>query len=227
MAVLNGASGEISLGNRGRVDIHLTVRGAPCHSGMPWAGANAVTGGAELVRRLAARFDSGAPHPELGRKTLTATHIRSFPDSTHTVQERCELTLDRRLLPGEEPEAAFDRVMETAREIESFNDPVSGRPFAVEGRIGAFMYPSLVEPDAPLVQALQRASVALTGARAPTRYSPTAFDQGYLNHVGIPAVNFGAGEPRFAHTDFDMASVERTVVACQVYCYAVIERLGQ
>jgi len=107
MAVLGGTGLKVTLGNRGRIDVFVTVKGAPCHSSRPWDGVNAVTGATEAIRLLLAKVKVDKSHPQLGRQSLTVNHIRSFPDSTHTVQERCELTLDRRLLPGDDPNEAF------------------------------------------------------------------------------------------------------------------------
>src|SRR6185295_15424019 len=41
MAVLGGTGLKITLGNRGRIDVFVTVKGAPCHSSRPWDGSNA------------------------------------------------------------------------------------------------------------------------------------------------------------------------------------------
>jgi len=226
MAVLGGTGLQITLGNRGRIDAYVTIKGSPCHSARPWDGANAITGAMEAIRLLLGKVKLEKSHPQLGKQTLTVNHMRSFPDSTHTVQERCEFTLDRRLLPGEDPEAAFAELERIAREIEQFEDPVSGKGFAVDFRRGAFMYPSLVTVDSPIVRALLRASEIMLGHAIETYYSPAAFDQGYLNHVGIPTANFGAGEHQYAHTDFDMASVERTTDAARVYAFMMLEYLG-
>ena len=57
--------------------------------------------------------------------------------------------------------------------------------------------------------------------------SPSAFDQGYLNHVAIPTANFGAGEHQWAHTDYDMASVERTTDAARVYAFLLLQHLSE
>jgi acetylornithine deacetylase/succinyl-diaminopimelate desuccinylase-like protein len=87
------------------------------------------------------------------------------------------------------------------------------------------MYPSLVTTDSPIVKAILRASGVMLGKPAETYYSPSAFDQGYLNHVGIATANFGAGEHQYAHTDFDMASVERTADAAKVYAFMMLDYL--
>src|ERR1019366_3618364 len=52
MAVLGGTGLKITLGNRGRIDVFVTVRGSPCPSGRPWGGGNAITGAAEAIRVL-------------------------------------------------------------------------------------------------------------------------------------------------------------------------------
>ncbi len=136
MAVLGGTNLKITLGNRGRIDVFVTLKGSPCHSARPWDGVNAITGATEAIRLLLGKVKLDKSHPQLGKQTLTVNHIRSFPDSTHTVQERCEFTLDRRLLPGEDPNEAFAEIVRIAKEVESLKDPVSHKPYAVDVRIG-------------------------------------------------------------------------------------------
>jgi acetylornithine deacetylase/succinyl-diaminopimelate desuccinylase-like protein len=225
MAVLYGNSLKITLGNRGRVDVFVTVKGSPTHSSRPQDGANSITGAMEAIRLLTAGVKLDRSHPQLGRQTLTVNHIRSFPDSTHTIQARCEFTVDRRLLPGEDPNAAFEEIWRIATQVENFRDPASGKSFEVDVRLGPFMHPSLVGLDSPVVAALQRANEVMLGHPAETYYAAAAFDQGYLNYMGIPTANFGPGEERYAYTDNDMASVERTTDAARVYGYLMLEHL--
>jgi len=88
MAVLGGTGLKVTLGNRGRIDVFVTVKGAPCHSSRPWDGVNAISGATEAIRLLLAKVKVDKSHPQLGRQSLTVNHIRSFPDSTHTVTTR-------------------------------------------------------------------------------------------------------------------------------------------
>ena len=226
MAVLGGTSLLVNLGNRGRIDVFIKVHGAPCHSSKPHEGCNAITGAMEIIRRLKEEIVLDAAHPELGKATLTVNHVRSFPESTHTIQGRCDLTVDRRLLPGDDPDEALAEIARVAMSVDGMADPASGKPWRVEVEMGPFMYPSLVTPDSPIVQTLNRAGEAMLGAAPGTFFTSAAFDQGYLNHVGIPTANYGAGEDRFAHTDFDMASVERTADAARVYAFMIADYLG-
>jgi acetylornithine deacetylase/succinyl-diaminopimelate desuccinylase-like protein len=225
VAILGGSSLTLSLGNRGRIDVNITVKGAPAHSSKPHEGCNAITGAVELIRMLG-EIDLSRSHPQLGRATLTVNHIRSFPESTHTVQDRVEMTVDRRLLPGDDPDVAFEEIRNLARRLESMKDLASGKAWKVEVEKGPFMYPSLSDPAGKAVTLISGAHRDALGREIERIYSMSAFDQGYLNHVGIDAVNFGCGENQFAHTDLDMASVTRTRDAARVYALAILRYLG-
>ena len=227
LAFVYGNSLKLQLGNRGRVDVKVIVRGTPSHSSRPDEGASAVTGAMEVLRRLAAEVPNNRVHPQLGTAWLTCNRIESFPKSTHTVQDRCEIGLDRRLLPGEDPDAAVAEVARVAGAVNGWKDPISGKPLRVEVEKGAVMHPSLVSEDSRVVRLLKSAGVAMLGAAPETFYGQSAHDQGYLNAAGIETANFGSGEQSFAHTDLDMASVDKTFDAAKVYAWMIASHLGK
>jgi acetylornithine deacetylase/succinyl-diaminopimelate desuccinylase-like protein len=225
MALLNGTGNRISLGNRGRVDVTIVVHGSPGHSSRPATACNAVTGALEVIRRLTDGLRFTASHPALGTPTLAVNRIRSHPDSTHTIQDRCEIGLDRRLMPGEDPNAAVSEIAAIAKTVDAMKDPASGRPWRVEVVKGPMMYPSLVNETSEIVHALTRASQTALGVAPKMYYQTNAFDQGYLNHIGIEACTYGPGEEKYAHTDLDMASVARVHDAAVVYAALILQRL--
>ena len=226
MAFVYGNSLMLQLGNRGRVDVRITVHGQPCHSSRPAEGCNAVTGAVEVIRRVTSDIKLEGSHPQLGRTTLTVNGLRSFPESTHTLQGRCVISVDRRLLPGEDPNEATEEIRRVAMTVDGMLDPVSGKPMRVEVTQGAYMHPSMVTAESPAVKQLVGACKVMLGYEPKTMYGQSAFDQGYLNHVGISTVNFGPGEQSFAHTDNDIASVERTFDTARVYAYLVADYLS-
>jgi succinyl-diaminopimelate desuccinylase len=225
MAFVYGNSLKLQLGNRGRIDMQVTVHGQTCHSSRPQEGCNAITGAIEVVRRLTTDIDGKRAHPHLGPASLTINGLRSYPDSTHTVQGRCEISVDRRLLPGDDPDAAAAEIERVALQVDGMPDPVSHKPFRVTVARGPAMHPSLIAIDSPVAMALRRACRVMLGREPETVYGQSAFDQGYLNHVGIPTANFGPGEERFAHTDNDVASVERIFDAARVYAFLIADHL--
>lgn len=227
LAFVYGNALKLQLGNRGRVDVSVTVRGAAGHSSRPHQAANAVTGAAEVLRRLAAEIPQTRTHPQLGTAWLTCNRLESFPKSTHTVQDRVEIGLDRRLLPGEDPDAAVAEIARVAGAVDGWRDPISNRPLAVTAEKGAVMYPSLVGMESRVVRLLGAGFEAMLGRAPESFYGQSAHDQGYLNFVGIETANFGSGEEAFAHTDLDMASVDRTFDAARVYAWMIAAYLGR
>ena len=111
--------------------------------------------------------------------------------------------------------------------MEGWKDPLSGKPLRVEIEKGAVMYPSLVTDESPVVRLLKAGCEAMLGEAPETFYGQSAHDQGYLNAAGIPTANFGSGEQAFAHTDLDMASVDRTFDAAKVYAWMIASYLGE
>ena len=226
MAILGGTSLKLTLGNRGRIDSFVKVKGSPGHSSAPNKACNAITGAREIIDRLEDQLELTGEHPALGTPTFAVNHIRSFPDSTHTIQGECEITLDRRLLPGDDPHAKWQEIRDIVMQVDGMEDPASGQKWQVEMTEGPFMYPSLVEMNSPIVQTVCEAAEEVLGAAPETFYTTTAFDQGYLNHVGIPCANYGSGEDQFAHTDDDCSSVDRTRDTAKVFAYMIADYLG-
>jgi acetylornithine deacetylase len=226
IAVLGGSHLTISIGNRGRIDVYITVKGSPSHSSKPHEGCDAITGAVELIRMLRQEIDLSREHPALGRATLTVTRMRSYPESTHTVQDRVDLTIDRRLLPGEDPNAAFTEIRDVAMKLKTSRDPASGKSWDVDVTLGPYMYPSASDPKGPGVTLIADAFRDALKREPDLVHSFNAFDQGYLNHVGIDALNFGSGENRYAHTDLDMASVTRVREAAEVFALAILRQVG-
>jgi len=215
-AVVDGPP-EIQLGNKGRVDIQVVVRGKQAHSSRPWDGVNAIDGAVKLLERIKPLmpYPSEQAHPELGRVSLATNSIESFPKATHTIQSECRIMFDRRLLPGDDPDQAIDQLK---RSIGTFD------PFTVEVQRKDFMFPSEVAKDAESVLALTQAIQVLLGREAKYSYSTAANDTGFLNAKGIQAINYGSRDIRFQHTDHDMVPVQSVFEAAKVFAFLAIHR---
>ncbi len=210
-----GTTNRVCLGNKGRIDVDVVVRGKSCHSSTPWAGINAVDGARAVLERLDGLVD-GLSHPELGEASLVATHIESGPDILHTIQDHCRLTLDRRLLPGDDPAEALAVITQALADLE---------PWEVEVTRGNFMYPAEVSEDSEVAVALAAAG-ELVGETGPPLWFPAALDAGYLNEKGIETVMFGPGDLAFAHTDAEVVPLEQVRRAARVYAAAALQMLA-
>ena len=208
---------EIQLGNKGRVDILVTVKGKQAHSSRPWEGINAVEGAMKVLEKLKPLmpYPSDRAHPELGKVSLTPTSVESFPKATHTIQSECRMVFDRRLLPGDDPAEAIQQ-LETA--IGNLD------PFKVEVQKKDSMYPSEVSKEADVVKSLSRAIQVMLGREPEFSYSTAANDTGLLNARGIQAVNYGSRDIRFQHTDHDLVSVNSVFEAAKVFAFMALQR---
>src|SRR5687768_5923210 len=210
-----GTGTRICLGNKGRIDVEIVVRGKSAHSSMPEHGINAVDG----FRRVMERLDRvpRRVHRGLGKATLTVTQVTSEPNISHTIPDVCRAVLDRRLLPGEDPDAAF-------REIQHALKDVAG--WSIEATRGAFMYPSKVAKDCAVAAAAASASRELTMRETELFYSPAALDAGFLNRNRIETIMFGPGDLRFAHTDQEAVSLQEVRDAAKIYAATALQMLA-
>lgn len=210
-----GTANRVCLGNKGRIDVDVVVRGRSCHSSTPWAGVNAVEGACAVLERLDGLVD-GIIHQTLGEASLVATRIESGPDILHTIQDHCRLTLDRRLVPGENPGEALAAITRALADLE---------PWQVEVTQGNFMYPAEVSENSDVALALEVAR-AFAGETGPPVWFPAALDAGYLNRKGIETVMFGPGDLAFAHTDAEVVPLEQLRRAARVYAAAALQMLA-
>ncbi len=208
---------EIQLGNKGRIDILVIVKGKQSHSSRPWEGINAIEGAVKVLERLKPLmpFPSDRAHPELGKVSLTSTSIESFPKATHTIQSECRMVFDRRLLPGDDPDEAIRQLEKAIGTAE---------PFSVEVKRKDFMYPSEVSKDADVVKSLSQAIRVMLGREPQYSYSTAANDTGLLNVKGIQGINYGSRDIRFQHTDHDLVSVNSVFEAAKVFAFMALHR---
>lgn len=185
-----GTDLAVSLANRGRADVVVEVAGASAHSSQPWLGRNPLEGAADVITAL-----RGLPlpeaHPQLGGVTATPFRVEAFPVAPHTLPETARVVVDRRLLPGEDPEEA----VATLRAHLSTTLADRGHDLAVTA--GELMLPARVEPDAPVVQALLAGLEGPAAREGRTVVSRNTFDAGWACHRGIPTVMFGPGRRHF------------------------------
>jgi putative selenium metabolism hydrolase len=101
-----GALG-IYRGQRGRMQIEVSVTGKSCHGSMPWEGLNPLEFGGAIVTEAAEKYDRREGFRDdafLGHGTRTASWARLDTPSDCAVPERFTFRFDRRLTIGETPE---------------------------------------------------------------------------------------------------------------------------
>lgn len=205
------------LGNRGRVDIFVTVRGRETHSSQPHEGLSAIDGAYEVLTRLRAMgFEK--THPRLGHEQLTPYKLVIGPVAPHTIPEVAEFRLDRRLVPGSNMDEAVEEVRAALGDL---------APFQVEVSRGPFMLPSETDPETPVIHALRRAAIACRRQPLETFYAGYTGDAGCAASLGVPPVEFGPA----AHGEVDrptgteFISLSQVREAARIYAHVILDLL--
>lgn len=198
--LLEPTSNRVRAGSVGSVTAEVAFAGRQAHAARAWEGENAVGVGSGAIARLLAR----APRPvEVDgltyHDTVTLTRVRAGIAS-NVVPDRLELTVDARLAPGRAPQEARAEV-----------EQLVGEGAQVEW-VDAF--PS-APPSLPLPPVAR--FLASTGAAVDAGQGCT--DVASLHAAGIPAFNFGPGDPAQAHQ-----TGEHVAVAALETCAAQLER---
>ena len=210
-----GTGLRISLGNRGRIDIKVRVHGRAYHSSRPDLALSAIDGAAEVVQRLK-RLTWPDRHPRLGGRHAIVYKVRYSPQAPHTLPSDAELTVDRRLLPGDDPAAVADEIRAAIGDLS---------PYEVTVEPDVYMLPALVEPDHPGVQALQAANQVGRGQPAETYDGLGTFDAGGPCSLGVPAVMFGASGGDYP-LGADFVPISAVETEAQVLAHFILDQLS-
>ena len=173
-------NGTVEAGCQGTLRVEITTRGRRAHSARSWLGDNAVHAAAPVLDRLtgyrARQVDiDGCRY----REGLQAVRIAGGV-AGNVVPDVCVVTVNFRFAPDRDVAAAQQHVREV---FDGFELAVT------DSAPGAL--PGLAAPAA-------REFLAATGAQPTAKYGWT--DVSRFAALGIPALNFGPGDPNLAHT---------------------------
>lgn len=181
--------------HKGVVRWHLRTAGRSCHSSRPEQGVNAIYHMADLlplVERYADELRARQTHPDLGPATLSVGRIEGGT-SVNTVPDRCQVEIDRRVLPGEDPAALpgdlhayLKRHAPPRVEFSTAPSWLSCPALASEG-------------SGWLIDRLGTAIDAVRGQHQ-VEVVPYGTDASTLAGAGVPSVVFGPGDIARAHT---------------------------
>jgi succinyl-diaminopimelate desuccinylase len=192
--LLEPTDGEIEAGCQGTLRAVLEVPGRRAHSARSWLGVNAIHGAAGILATLAAYQ---AREVEIDgctyREGLGAVRVEGGV-AGNVIPDACAVTVNFRYAPDRDEDAAEAHVREVFAEAVA-----AGATLTFVDNAGGAL-PGLAEPAAA-------AFVAAVGRPARAKLGWT--DVARFAAFGIPAVNYGPGDPQLAHTREEHVVVER------------------
>jgi succinyl-diaminopimelate desuccinylase len=197
LAVLMEPTGNrIEAGCQGTLRALVVATGRRAHSARSWLGDNAIHRAGEVLARLATYeprrvIIDGCEY----REGLNAVRVEGGV-SGNVVPDRCTITVNYRFAPDRDEQEALDHVRGVLAPFECV--PTDSAPGAL---------PMLSEPaTADFVQTVGGMPVAKLGWTDVARFT----------QLGIPAVNFGPGDPNVAHTREEYVDIPRIAEAERV-----------
>jgi|SRR5579884_644343 len=214
---------RVCVGEKGSAGTKIVVYGRAAHGALPWEGANAIEGMARVITALQREL-----WPELERRTHPYFHHSSASINlisggvkSNVVADRCEIYVDRRIVPGEDPRRVVAEIGEIAQRA------LAGIPglrveaaLVSEGRAA-----TMNDPASPVVQAMLAANRELGLSTEPTGFS-MATDGRFFAAAGYPTIVYGPGDPALAHVPDEWVGVDEVMAATRAYALAALALLA-
>jgi succinyl-diaminopimelate desuccinylase len=178
---LTGEPTDLHIGveAKGVLAMWIEVHGRSAHSSTPWLGENAVLKAIDVFRTIESLSFSRESSDMFDRPSINLGRIQAG-DAVNKVPDECEMAVDIRYLPGQDPQ----EILEQVRQIEGIDVTRT------------FIHPPVsVSRTNPFVLALRESVRRGVTGEALSVGREGASDAAAFLSVGIPAVEFGpAGE---------------------------------
>lgn len=210
---------RIALAHKGVMRASVTTRGRSVHATDPDRGVNAITAMARVVLELETYHAvlRERPHPLVGHPTCNVGVIHGG-STANAVPDRCTVWLDRRMIPGEDPEVVKRELLEVVADT-----PLHG----ATAEVHSFLYSSWFDSglETPLGKTFRACVDDDFGApQDVVGYLPGSDAKHLLSLKRGDMVVFGPGSYEVAHA-FDEYVDLAELAACERILSRFLERV--
>lgn len=212
----------LTVAHRGFAWFELELTGRAAHGSMPEQGVDAIAHAGLVLRALdglRGRLESAPAHPLLGHGAVRVAMITGGEDAA-TVAPSCTLTVERRTLPGEAPDAVEAELAGLLSRLAAATPDFAFRLTRLVAR-GAFE----ADPDWPIVRILGGHAERVLGVSPARRGEPFWTDAGLIHEAGIPCLLLGV-RGGGAHADTEWAEVASVHRLTEILTGAITEFCG-
>lgn len=223
VVITEPTDGRIHRGQRGRMEIRVSVKGVSCHGSAPERGDNAIYKMAPIILELRALHENLKGHDFLGKGSLTVSEIFYTSPSRCAVADSCAISVDRRLTAGEDAELALQQIKNlpavkaAGAEVTMYNYE---RPSYTN-----LVYPTeayfptwLIEEEHPVCRTLVEAYRGLFNEEPVVdKWTFSTNGVSIMGRYGIPCIGYGPGHENQAHAPNERTWKEELVNAAAMY----------
>ncbi len=223
VVVTDSTDCRILRGQRGRMEIGVSVRGRSCHGSMPHKGDNPIYKIARIAQEIEKLNGRLAKDAFLGNGTIIVSYIDCQTPSMCAVPAKAYIHLDRRLTTGDTESLALRQVRDAVRRagtkatvaVPTYDRPsYTGLVYPTKHYFPTWLVP---EDSAPVQSAV--ATYQSLFRRAP-RIGCWTFSTNAVSingMFGIPCVGFGPAPESVAHTVNDSVPIRQIVDSAAFY----------
>lgn len=214
---------SIRLGQKGRMEIKVSVQGKSAHASTPDQGVNAIFSMAHILTELQELGTRLKEDTVLGKGTLTVSEIFHTSPSRCAVADGCWISVDRRLTAGETVESALEEIRSLPAAIKA-NATVELYEFDEPSYTG-LVYPAecsfpswKLKQDHLVCGALVKAYCGLFGTNPELdTWAFSTNGTAIMGQHGIPCIGYGPGLIDQAHKPDEKVLKNKMVKAAAMY----------
>jgi putative selenium metabolism hydrolase len=212
---------KIMRGQRGRMEIKITVAGKSCHASTPDDGVNPIYRAVPIIAGIEKLNNELKGDSFLGKGTVAVTQISVKSPGFNRLAHEAYLSIDRRLTVGETKERAIQQIerlpgaKDAQVEVLTYEKPAhTGLVQKVEKYFPGWS----VSEDSNIVKAAVKAyGTAIGGMPVIDKWTVSSNGVSSCGLLGIPTIGFGPGEKRYIHNYDDRIAVEDMLKAASFY----------
>lgn len=192
--------------------VRIRTRGVAAHASNPRVGRSAISAMAKIVNALESGYIAGLEQGDglTGSAQCSINTIRGGT-STNIIPELCEAEIDRRIIPGENPDEVIAGLRAALAGIQQ------GHPEIEYEMDVLFLSPPLTPKPSSSIAGILRRALAREGLPEEEVGVTYATNAGDLSQKGVDAVVFGPGDIAQAHTKDEWIEIEELVRGVRVY----------
>ena len=205
----------------------IALAGRSAYFGTPELGVDALRAGHALLTELwrhSEQIGSRGGHELLGEAFLLATSISA--GGNIAVPGRFEMSLIRKILPGEDLDAAAGAIAAVAEQVAERHGVAADVAFTAPRDHAVGGTPDEIPADHPGVAGLSRSIEATTGRAARIAGAPYWSEKPFLRALGIPGVYFAPGDIAHCHTPFERLGIDELISATRSLAHFVASWCG-